>query len=118
MSRPVVRWQIVSPDPNATVRFYRRLFQWETDRANALGYREVPAAEGGMAGGVWPGPEQSQPFVQLFVSVPDLGQHVSRATELGAKVLVPPSVLPDGDTMAVLLDPLRMPFGICTLRDR
>jgi predicted enzyme related to lactoylglutathione lyase len=79
MSHPVVRWQVISPDPDATVEFYRKLFQWETDRANALGYREIPAAEGGMAGGVWPGPEQSQPFVQLFVSVPDVEQHVSRA---------------------------------------
>jgi predicted enzyme related to lactoylglutathione lyase len=115
MPHPVVRWQIVSPDAEATASFYRKLFEWEPDTANALGFREIRPGGGGIDGGVWPAANADRPFVQLFVEVPNVEEHLSRATALGARVLVPTSVLPDGDAMAVLLDPLGMPFGICAL---
>ena len=45
-------------------------------------------------------------FVQLFIEVPDIDKSIAKATAvLGAKTLVPKSVLPDGDCMAILLDP-------------
>lgn len=114
MNHPVVGWQIVSPNPDATAGFYRQLFGWTSTQDNALGYRELETGEDGIDGGVWPGPpQQERPFVQLMVSVPDVEEHVSRATRLGARVLVPPSVLPDGDSMAVLMDPSGMPFVVC-----
>ena len=116
MGSPVVRWQIVAPDPDATLAFYRQLFGWTVSQANALGYREVAAGDGGIGGGVWPAPPQATPFVQLFVAVPDVEAHLQRATELGARVLVPTTALPDGDTMAVLLDPTGLAFAICAER--
>jgi predicted enzyme related to lactoylglutathione lyase len=114
MSHPVVRWQIISPNPDATTAFYRELFGWQVDTNNALGYREVKTGDGGIDGGVWPGPAGERPFAQLFVAVEDVDGHVARATKLGAKVLVPPSVLPDGDVMSVLMDPVGLPFAICS----
>jgi predicted enzyme related to lactoylglutathione lyase len=54
-------------------------------------------------------------FVQLFVAVPEVERYVARATELGATVLVPTSVLPDGDSMAVRQDPSGLSFAVCTL---
>ena len=116
MSHPVIRWQIISPDPDATTSFYQKLFDWHSSQDNALGYRELKAGGGGIDGGVWPSPPGERPFAQLFVAVPNVEAHVARATSLGAKVLVPPSALPDGDVMAVLLDPVGLPFAICTLR--
>jgi uncharacterized protein len=116
MTDPVVRWQILSPDPDATVRFYGRLFGWTATQDNALGYREIAAGDGGIGGGVWPTPPGIAPFVQLFTAVPDVAACVAEATRLGATVLVPPSALPDGDVMAVLRDPSGLPFAVCTLR--
>lgn len=118
MSHPVVRWQIISPDPDATSRFFQKLFDWQASHDNPLGYRELKAGDGGIDGGVWPSPPGERAFAQFFVAVPDVEAHVARATSLGAKVLVPPSALPDGDVMAVLQDPLGLPFAVCTLRDR
>jgi predicted enzyme related to lactoylglutathione lyase/transcriptional regulator with XRE-family HTH domain len=111
-------WQIISPDPDATTKFYCQLFDWQISRDNALGYRDVPTGEGGIDGGVWPSPPQERPFAQLFIEVADVEEHVKRASGLGAKVLVPPSSLPDGDVMAVLLDPVGLPFAVCTRRAR
>jgi predicted enzyme related to lactoylglutathione lyase len=51
--------------------------------------------------------------VQLLVEVDDVSRHVQEATALGARVIVAPQKLPDGDEMAILHDPEGIPFGIC-----
>jgi predicted enzyme related to lactoylglutathione lyase len=116
MPNPVVRWQIISPEPDKTTGFFQKLFQWTVSAANGLGYREMTSGETrGADGGVWPAPPGQSGMVQLFAEVENVAECVARATRLGATVVVPPAVLPDGDSMAVLLDPTGIPFGICTL---
>jgi predicted enzyme related to lactoylglutathione lyase len=112
MSGPVMQWQLVSADPEATARFYGEAFGWKVDRQNALGYRAVDTGAGGTPGGIWPAPPGATSFVQLFVAVPDVDAAVARALALGATLLVPRSALPDGDVMAVLRDPTGLPFGL------
>ena len=112
MSAPVLQWQILSPDPNGVAEFYRTLFGWRVTSDNALGYRQIETGAGGFRGGIWPAPPGSHTFVQLFVGVEDVDQSVARATELGARVIVPPTALPDGDVMAVLADPQGLTFGL------
>lgn len=114
MSNPVIRWQVLSPDPDASARFFSQLFGWQTDRDNALGYREVRAGDAGIHGGIWPAPEGVKPFVQLFVQVADVDSCLAQATSLGATVIVPKSILPEGQAMAVLLDPQGLPIAVCT----
>lgn len=113
VSANVVRWQIVTPDPEASASFYRKLFQWPVRSDNALGYREVDS--GGIGGGVWPAPPGAPSFVQLFMEVPDVDASLAAAVSLGATILVPRSVLPGGDVMAVLRDPQGIPFALCSL---
>jgi len=110
---PVREWQMISTDPEATARFYGEAFGWTIDRANPLGYRRVSTG-GGTPGGIWPAPPTAHSFVQLFVAVDDVEGAITRAVEHGAAVLVPRSVLPDGDVMAVLKDPLGVPFAVYT----
>jgi uncharacterized protein len=116
MPNPIVRWQILSPTPEKTAVFYRKLFAWQLSNANAMGYRQFDTGEGSIDGGVWPAPQASEGLVQLFIAVPDIDACISKAKKLGAKVFVPKSVLPDGDVMAVLQDPTGLSFGICQLR--
>ena len=110
MSAPVLRWQMVSPDPGAASSFYQSLFGWTVSTANALGYREVET--GGTPGGVWPAPQGTSAFVQLFVGVPDVEEAVAKAVALGAKIVIPVTALPDGDVMAILSDPGGLTFGL------
>jgi predicted enzyme related to lactoylglutathione lyase len=117
MSNPVVRWQILSPEPARSAAFYEKLFDWKLSRVNELGYRELSTGvTPSIDGGVWPAPPAERSFVQLFMEVDDIDASVAKATNLGAKVLVPKSVLPDGDVMAVLQDPTGLSFGVCRLR--
>jgi predicted enzyme related to lactoylglutathione lyase len=50
--------------------------------------------------------------VQLFVSVADVKGASAKAEALGAKVLIPATVLPEGDEMAVLLDTNGLSFAV------
>lgn len=109
----VMQWQIVARDPEAVSRFYGSLFDWKVTKNNALGYREIKSANGrGIDGGVWPSPPEGHNLVQLFVEVDDVDATIAKATSLGAKVIVPKSALPDGDVLAILLDPAGLSFGV------
>ena len=110
MSAPVMQWQIVTPDPDAIGKFYGDLFGWKISANNPLGYREV--ATGSIHGGLWPAPPGAPSFVQLFIGVADVEASVSKALGIGAKVIVPVTVLPDGEVMAVLSDPAGVTFGL------
>ena len=106
MGNPVVQWQIVAKDPDALTRFYASLFGWKVKTNNALGYREVDTqSPRGINGGVWPSPPEGHNLVQLFVEVDDVDAYIAKATKLGATVIVPKSELPDGDALAIILDP-------------
>ena len=113
MSTPVTRFQIISSAPEQAGAFYGALFNWKVTTDNALGYREIDTgSKQGIQGGIWPAPPTAGSFVQLFVSVDDVRAKAADAQTLGAKLIVAPAILPDGDEMAVLQDPQGMTFGI------
>jgi predicted enzyme related to lactoylglutathione lyase len=117
MTHPVVQFQILAKSPDETATFYGKLFGWKIDANNALGYRRIDTgSEQGIQGGIWPAPPHAPDFVQLFVGVSDVGAAVTQATTLGARVIIPVTSLPDGDQMAVLLDPQGLAFALTTLR--
>lgn len=71
-----------------------------------MGYREIhTGSDTGIQGGIWPAPPQAHAFVQLFIQSDDVGTTAKKAQELGARMIVQPAALPDGDQMAVLSDP-------------
>jgi predicted enzyme related to lactoylglutathione lyase len=113
VGNPVVQWQIVAKDPDAVARFYSALFGWKVQTDNALGYRVIETGNGrGIDGGVWPSPPDGHNLVQLFVEVEDIDAALVKATSLGATIIVPKSELPDGDALAIVLDPAGLSFGI------
>lgn len=113
MGSPVTRWQLVTRNPDRLAAFYAALCGWEIAADNALGYRTVDTgSERGIGGGIWPAPPAAPSFAQLFVEVDDVAATVERAAALGARVIVPPQLLPDGDELAILHDPEGIAFGV------
>jgi len=113
VGNPVTQFQIISKAPEETARFYGALFGWNIDANNPMGYRRIDTGSPqGIQGGIWPAPPQSPDFVQLFIAVEDMKASVERAQQLGARVLIPPTQLPEGDEMAVLQDPQSLTFGL------
>jgi len=111
---PVRQFQLLARDPDATAAFYERLFGWRIHRANALGFRQISTGADGIEGGIWPTPPEGKPLVQLFIESSDLDGTVARARGLGAQVVVPPQQLPEGDALAILVDPEGRPFAVCS----
>jgi hypothetical protein len=114
-ARPVVHWQALVRDPDRAASFYAACFGWHADDRNALGYRAIGAAGDGIGGGLWPLSDGS-PMVQLFVAVPDVDAALATAQTNGAQVVIPKQVLPDGDEMAVILDPEGIAWGLMLAR--
>ncbi|HJX83768.1 MAG TPA: VOC family protein [Candidatus Angelobacter sp.] len=113
MANPVMHFQIISKSPEETASFYSQLFGWTIDANNPMSYRQInTGSPKGIQGGIWPAPPQAPNFVQLFIAVEDVKASVKQAEALGAKLLIPPTVLPEGDEMAVMLDPQSMSFAI------
>jgi len=113
VGNPVVQWQIVAKEPDLVARFYATLFGWTVNTSNALGYRMLETGSArGIAGGVWPSPPEGHNLVQLFVEVDDIDAFITKASALGASVIVPKSELPDGDALAIVLDPAGLSFGL------
>ena len=113
MGNPVTQFQIVTKDPDQAAEFYGKLFGWAIDANNAMGYRVIKTgSEAGIQGGIWPSPPEGHAMVTLFVEVENVKSAVEQATQLGAKVIIPPQTLPDGDEMALVLDPEGITFGL------
>lgn len=113
MGNPVMQFQILAKDPAKQAEFYGRLFGWQTNADNALGYRMLETGAGsGINGGIWPAPPEGHPMVALFIAVENLAEQIERAKELGATVIIPPQKLPDGDEMAYITDPEGIPVGL------
>lgn len=108
-----MQWQIVTTEPDRLAEFYGKLCGWKIHVDHAMGYRTVDTgAPRGINGGIWPAPLQAHSFTQLFIEVDDIDAMVEKAGALGAKVLIPPQRLPGGDRLAILHDPMGVPFGL------
>jgi len=113
MGNPVMQFQILSKAPEETAAFYASLFGWSIDANNPMGYRQIDTgSKEGIQGGIWPAPPQAPNFVQLFMAVDDMQASLTKAESLGAKILIPATMLPEGDEMAVLQDPQGMTFAM------
>ena len=113
MGQPVMQWQILAKKPDQLSKFYGEVFGWKVNADNALGYRTVDTDAGrGISGGIWPAPPEGRGMVTLYIEVDDVPEYVRQATTHGASIIMPPQKLPDGDEMAVILDPEGIPVGL------
>ena len=113
MGQPVMQFQILAKDPDRVAQFYAALFGWAVDANNALGYRMLnTGSERGINGGIWPSPPEGHAMVSLYIEVDDVAAYVNTAGDLGGSVIIPPQKLPDGDEMAVIVDPEGIPVGL------
>ena len=113
MGCPVTQWQILATDPERAAAFYSQLFGWTVNSDNPLGYRTVnTGSANGLHGGIWPSPPEGHNLVQLFIEVDSVAGYAERVEHLGGRTIIPPQTLPDGAVMAIMHDPLGIPFGL------
>ncbi len=105
MSNVVNYFEVGTPDAGATRAFYGGLFGWQI--ADSGDYRAIDTDKGGVWDTSSMGGEQ---WAIFYVQVDDVEATIEKATELGAKVLVP---FTDGPIQfAHLQDPQGNRFGV------
>jgi predicted enzyme related to lactoylglutathione lyase len=102
-ARPVVHWEIESPQPEVLKAFYAELFNWD------IGDGPVMRIGAGI-GGPEPGPNghiraSDTSRVTLFVQVRSLRETLDKAASLGGAIVAEPFDLPGNPTLAAITDP-------------
>jgi predicted enzyme related to lactoylglutathione lyase len=116
MGQPVVHFEIIGTDPAGLRGFFGDLFGWEFDTSgtvaeevsepNDYGFIELLTADdgtgirGGVGGGDGYGPRSL-----FYVQVPNVGEALSRAVELGGQRQMGPVVAPNSLVVAHFKDP-------------
>jgi predicted enzyme related to lactoylglutathione lyase len=102
-ARPVVHWEIEARDPERQCAFYADLFNWQIGEGFIM---EIPAGIGGPE----PGPSGhirggERSGVTLYVQVANLRESLDKSVALGATIVAEPFDVPNGPTLAGVLDP-------------
>jgi uncharacterized protein len=114
VGNPFVYVQLQTSELDEAQRFYGELFDWQFDRRDtpAGPYVEIRVGEG-TAGGIAPVlPAGAPPRWNAYVEVTDIDRETERARRLGARILQPPTQLPDGSWFSHAEDPAGTPFGM------
>lgn len=102
-ARPVVAWELQAQDPQKQREFYSRLFNWNIDEGASMRVRAgIGGPEPGPGGTIRQG---SHPGVSLAIQVRDLRASLAKAEQLGGRIIRQPVDLPQGPTVAAILDP-------------
>jgi hypothetical protein len=116
-------FELMTTDTEAAKTFYGQLFGWEmedtpledtTYSVIKVGKQEV----GGIMSTAVAQVQGSPPsHWGVYVTVSDVEQTATKAQELGAKILVPPTDIPDVGRFAVLQDPQGAVLSVITYKN-
>ncbi len=105
MGNPVVHFEIMSRDLAKAREFYGKLFDWELKHDEAMNYTLVEFGEEGIGGGIGQAEEgMFPPYVTFYIQVDSLEASVKKVEELGGKVIVPPTLIPNIGSFAMFND--------------
>lgn len=112
MGNPIIHWDLMVSDPERAKTFYRKLFDWRFDEKAFPGYTLIDTGKD-PGGGLMPRPA-SAPTVGLntYFEVSDLPRTLHDVVEMGGKVLVPRTEIPNMGAYAMFADPDGIAVGI------
>jgi len=101
--------ELMTSDVEAAKTFYSKLFGWDTEDMSMPGMTYTVVKTGGNGiGGIMTMPKEAQgipPAWGTYVTVDDVDATAKTAGQLGAKLLVPPTDIPDVGRFCVIQDP-------------
>jgi hypothetical protein len=102
-------YELMTTDTEGAKKFYPNLFGWQTEDMTMenMTYTVLNVAKEGV-GGLMPIPPQAEgmpPTWGVYVTVDDVDATAAKAEELGGKVMMPPTDIPNVGRFCVLQDP-------------
>jgi uncharacterized protein len=117
--------ELATTDPESAQNFYKTLLGWEIKESKATGecegsmvYNEIVVG-GQHVGGIYKmGPEfgQAPSHWVAYVAVDDVDAKARQVWELGGKVCVPPTDIPNVGRFCVINDPTGATIALITLK--
>ena len=112
--------ELGSTDDEAAKKFYAELLGWTYKEGDAGGMKYAEITAGGQpVGGVYKmGPEfgEAPSHWMAYVAVDDVDASAKRVEELGGKVCVPPTDIPNVGRFSVINDPTGATLSLITLK--
>jgi len=99
----------MTTDVEGAKKFYTQLFGWETEDmpSENMSYTITKIGDEGV-GGIMPLPPEAEgvpPHWGVYITVDDVDATASKAEELGGKIHVPPTDIPNVGRFCVIQDP-------------
>ena len=101
--------ELMTGDPEAATAFYGPLFGWQIEDGGIEGMDyKVIKVDGAPVGGIMNFPSQcpvTHPVWGAYITVDDVDATAAKVTELGGKVMQPPTDIPQVGRFCVFQDP-------------
>jgi uncharacterized protein len=113
MGSPIVHFEIIGKDAARLKTFYTEIFDWKIgDLTPDMGnYGLIDGASSGLAGGVGQS-DDGKPRTSVYAQVPDLQATLDKVVALGGSVVMPPTEILPGTTLALFTDPAGNVVGL------
>jgi len=103
MANPITWWEVYGKDGKKLQKFYADLFGWQVDTSNPMNYGMVDTHDSkGIDGGIAESDQGAQ--VMIYVEVDDIQAYLDKAMQMGGRLVVPATVIPDQLTYAQFAD--------------
>ena|ERR1700744_1388128 len=128
MPNPVVHFEIIGRDPQATSDFYRKAFDWTIPDPPGSGANGVatyyyvstdgqPFAAKGINGGFGSLPPGYDGHVTFYVGVEDVAEALKKIEALGGTTMMEAQRAPDGPVVGLFQDPQGNTIGLVGIGD-
>jgi predicted enzyme related to lactoylglutathione lyase len=105
MGNPVVHFEVVGRDAQALQNFYKDVFEWQIQPAVPGYAMALPGSDHGINGGIGAVMDGGAGHVTFYVEVSNLEAALSKIESLGGSIVLEPSEIPEGPSIAMFSDP-------------
>ena len=117
MGNPFVHVELTTDNVGQAKEFYGQLFAWKLEDTPPMGEMSMPytfiKVGEGTGGGMLKKPMPETPNMWLpYVQVDSVDSTVKKARQLGAKVVVEKTAIPNMGSFAIFLDPAGAAIGV------
>jgi predicted enzyme related to lactoylglutathione lyase len=112
MGNPIGHWELIVSDVDKAKAFYGSLFDWKFDDTSFPGYALIDTGSP-PGGGLFKKPDEAPGYaLNTYFVVGDIDATLQKASDGGAKVLMPKTEIPGIGHWAMLLDPDGIPISL------
>jgi predicted enzyme related to lactoylglutathione lyase len=105
MANPVVHFEVLGKDAEATQAFYAKIFDWPMEKVMDTYAMVRPSGEDAIAGGVGATMPGTPGHSTFYVEVDDLQATLDAIEAAGGSTVQPPMDVPNGPSIALFKDP-------------